>query len=271
MLSINTNVPSMAGAVGLNRNSDEIEKVTKQISTGKRITSAKDDPAGTGILSSLKTQDMSYGAVLKNLSAGQSLLRTSETALNGQQAILQQMKDLSTQASSDLLSDDQRGALAAQFDELKLQLDNVVNTATLFGQNLTGKNASGINIQSGIWAGDFKRINAVQSDAATLGLADVNINDAAGATTAMQAIDTATSTVASNQSTIGTQLTGLAKMEEYSKENQNNLKTSMSRIEDADIAELSGHLSQLQAKQQLSSQSLQITNQMPNYVLQLMR
>lgn len=271
MLSINTNVPSLTGATNLNRNANEIEKTTKQISTGKRITSAADDPAGMGILSTMKSKEMSYGAVLKNLSAGQSLLRTSETALNGQQDILKQMKDLSTQAASDLLSEDQRGAIASQFNELKLQLDNVVNTATLFGQNLTGAKAQGINIQSGINAGDFKRIAAVKSDIAALNLTEMNVNDAAAASKAMDSIDAATSTVAMNQATIGTQLTGLTKMEEYSKENQTNLRASMSRIEDADIPELSGQLTQLQAKQQLSTQALQITNQTPNYILQLLR
>lgn len=273
MLSLNTNIASLIGAVNLNRNTAEIEKVSQQISTGKRILTAADDPAGVGIVSTLRAQDMSYNAVVKNLTSGQSLLKTSESALKGQQELLTQMKDLATQASSGTLSAAQRTAISSQFTELQKQLDVIVNNANMFGQNLVGAAGANVTIQSGINAGQTTNVTAVKSDAATLAVdaAAINLNTAAGAQAAMTAIDTAVGTVASNQATIGTQLTGMNSMMTVAKEMQTQLKSSISAIEDADIPALSAQLAQLQTKNQLMVQSLAITNQMPQSLLQLLR
>lgn len=271
MLSLNTNVASLFGAMMLNRNSAEIAKVSQQISSGKRILTASDDPAGMGVLSTLKAQESSYNAVQKNLSAGSALLKTAETSLKGQQGILLQMKDLATQASSALLSVSQRAALISQFGELKTQLDNTVNTANLFGQNLTGTAGANVVIQSGINSGDTKTITATKSDAATLALTASALTDPTTSAAAMTSLDAAVATVSTNQATIGTQLTGLTKMGEAAKENQLNLQSAISSIEDADIPALSAQLAQLQVKQQLQTNMLALTNAMPNSILQLIR
>lgn len=226
MISLNNNIQSIRSATQFNGISAAIEKITQQISTGKRIVSAADDPSGVGILSNLHAQDASYNAVKKNISAGLSLLKTSSTSLDNQQKILTQMKELATSAASDLLSTSQRDALQSQFGELQKQLDNTVKSATLFGQNLTSSTAANVNIQSGINAGDTFTITAAKSDGVTLGVdsGSVDLNTAAGASAAMTAIDTAISTVAESQSTLGTQETGLQKMLEVAESTQTNLK-----------------------------------------------
>jgi flagellin len=273
MLSLNTNVASLFGANKFNSVSSELDKVSRQISTGKRIVSAGDDPAGIGIISTLKAQDQSYDAVAKNLSAGQSLLKVASTSLDSQQILLQQMKSLATQASSALLTTDQRTALSSQFVELQSQLNETVNRATIFGQNLTGVTAANVAIQSGIDTGNTFTLTAAKSDAATLAVdaATIDLSDTTKSSAAMAAIDTAIGKVASAQSTIGTQETGLEKLSEIANNTQLNIKSALSRIEDADIPALSAQLAQLQTKQQLQLQMLGISNQLPQYLLQLLR
>ncbi len=273
MLSINSNSLSSSIARNLNDNASQLQKVANQIATGKRILTSADDPAGSGILSSLKIQQSSLGAVKKNLNSGSSLLEVSDKALQTQQSILTQMKDLATQASSDLLSADQRSALQSSFTELQGQLDSTVNNAKMFGKNLLNSSATDVNIQSGINAGDKYVLKAAKSDAATLGVdaATVNLSTAAGAATAMTAIETASSTVGTNQSTIGTMMTGIKKIEDNAKTMATSLESSISKIEDADIAALSSQLSLLQGKQQLMSSTLGMTNQFPQYLLSLIR
>jgi flagellin len=273
MLSINSNSLSTAIARNLNDNAASLQKVANQISTGKRIITAADDPAGTGILSSLKIQQSSLGAVKKNLNAGSSLLEVSDRALQTQQSILTQMKDLATQASSDLLSADQRSALQSSFAELQGQLDSTVNNAKLFGKNLLNSSAADVSIQSGVNSGDKYTLKAAKSDSVTLGVdtGTINLSTAAGAATAMTAIETASSTVGTNQSTIGTMMTGIKGIEDNAKTMSTSLESSISKIEDADIAALSSQLSLLQGKQQMLSSSLGITNQMPQYLLSLIR
>lgn len=273
MLSLNSNPLASAIARNLNDNSVQLQKVSAQISSGKRILSASDDPAGVGILSSLKMQQGSYNAVLKNLSAGSSLLEVSEKALASQQDVLKQMKDLATQAASSLLSTEQRAALQSSFVELQDQLDATVDNATLFGSNLVGTSAATATIQSGINAGDTRTLATAQSDAATLGVdaGSIDLTTAAGASAAMTALDTASATVGTNQSIIGTQITGLTTTSDNIKTTQNALKNSIAKIEDADVAELSNQLALLQSKQQLMSSTLGIVNQFPQYLLSLVR
>ena len=273
MLSLNSNTLASSIARNLNDNATQLQKVAAQINSGKRIMSAADDPAGVGILSSLKMQSSSYNAVTKNISAGQSVLSVSESALASQQEVLQQMKDLATQASGTLLTTDQRNALQQSFTELQTQLTDISKNATLFGVNLIGATATSATIQTGINAGDTRTLNTAKSDAATLGVdaATIDLTDSTKAAAAMTALNTASATVGTNQSIIGTQITGLLKTAENVKTTQLSLKDSISRIEDADIAELSSQLSLLQSKQQLISSTLGIVNTFPQYLLSLIR
>ena len=273
MISINSNSISSAIARNLNKNAADLQKVTQQISSGKKILSAADDAAGTGILSSLKNQMSSSTAVDKNLSAGNSLLGVADKALGTQQKILSSMRDLATQASSELLSAEQRSAIQSSFAELQTQLDSTVKNAKMFGKNLLDNSATDVKIQSGINVGDTYTLKAAKSDAATLGVdaASIDLTDVTKATAAMTAIDAATGTVGSNQSTIGTMMNGLKQIGENNKTFQTNLTDAISKIEDADIPELSNQLTQLQSKQQLLSSTLGISNQMPSYLLNLIR
>ena len=273
MLSINSNSLATSIARNLNDNATQLQKVSAQISSGKRILSAADDPAGVGILSSLKVQNSSYNAVLKNLAAGQSVLEVSDSALASQQSTLQQMKDLATQASSSLLSAGQRTALQNSFAELQKQLDDTAKNATLFGTNLIGSAAASASLQIGINSGDTKTLNTAKSDSTTLAVnsAAVDLTDTTKASAAMTAIDAASATVSANQSIIGTQLTGLSKTTDNVKTTQLSLTNSISKFEDADVAALSSELASLQSKQQLMSATLGIVNQFPSYLLSLIR
>jgi flagellin len=171
------------------------------------------------------------------------------------------------------LSTEQRDALQSSFEELQTQLTTTADNATLFGQNLLKSSATDLDIQSGINAGDTYSLRATSSDAATLGVdaATIDLTDVANSQAAMTALNTASSTVGTNQSTIGTMMTGLSKMLDNAKTMKNSLAESISKIEDADVAELSSQLTMLQSKQQLMSSTLGITNQFPQYLLSLIR
>ena len=273
MLSINTNISAMFAANDFNQTSLRLDNVTKQLASGKRIITAADDPAGVGILSNMRGDRASYEAVMKNIDSGLSLLNVSSSSLAGQQDILTQMKGLATTAASDLLTADQRDAVQSQFAELQTQLDNIVNEANLFGQNLTGTAAADVDIQVGLNAGSKYTLTSSVSDGATL-LIDagaVDLTDAVNATAAMTALDDAISAVAVSQTTIGTQETGLNSLRRISETTSDNLKSAMSRIEDANIPDLSTELAQLQAKMQLQTQMLGISNSIPNILLQMLR
>jgi flagellin len=103
------------------------------------------------------------------------------------------------------------------------------------------------------------------------GLASIDVSDAAGAASALDAIEgliqTATDAAAnfgSAQKRIETQSTFVSKMTD-------SLNTGIGAIVDADLEEVSARLQALQVQQQLGVQSLSIANQAPQSILSLFR
>jgi len=65
MITIGSNAASTKVSNILNTLTDSIEKQTKILSSGKRILSAEDDPAGIAIATSIRTDRESYSVVEK--------------------------------------------------------------------------------------------------------------------------------------------------------------------------------------------------------------
>lgn len=272
-LSVNSNPLAYSVARNLSKINDSLKETSERISTGKRILTPKDDPAGIGILTSLKGQYSSWNSVEKNLNGGTSILDVSAGALDNQGELLIKMKDIATQASSDLISTDQRDALQKTFTEMQDQLDTIVNRASIFGQNLVSASGADVNVQTGISAGDTKTLTAIKSDGATLGVdsATIDLTDSSKASAAMTALDDAIKKVAVNKSVIGAQQTGFDSLTSIASTSKSNLEKAMSRIEDADVAEETTKLQLLQTKQQLSIQALGIIQSLPTSLLSLLR
>lgn len=258
---------------GFNENADAIARVAEQISSGKRILKLSDDPAGAGVLSTLKIQSRSLDGIKKNLSAGASILEVSDKALQVQQTLLSDMRELAIRAKSELLSTQQRTDLQKSFSELQNQLDSTISKAKLFGSSLLDSSATDIVIQTGFNSGEKYTLKATKSDSTTLGIgsASIDLSSTTNAQAAMDAIEKASSAVSANQGSIGTMLIGIRKTEENNKIMSSSIQSSISKIEDADIAELTSKLSMLQSKQQLISSTISITNSLPQYLLNLIK
>ena len=56
MLVLNHNVPAMSSLNSLNTIYSQLENVQKQMSTGKRLNSAKDDPSGISIATKMNVR-----------------------------------------------------------------------------------------------------------------------------------------------------------------------------------------------------------------------
>jgi flagellin len=273
MLSVNSNSLASGIAYQLNHASRELDKSSLRIATGKRINSASDDPAGSAIVSKLKSHLSSYAVVERNIGSGNSLLEVAGTSLKEVQGILKNMRDLATQASDGNLTADQRTALNSTFAELQAQIDESVDGSTLFGQNLVSGAAATVDIQTGIMSGDKKTLSIAKSDGATLGVdsGTIDVTDTTKASAAITAIDTAIGTVSLNESVIGAQMNGLGARLKTVESLQVNLSKAVSRIEDIDISKETANLQLLQTKQQLNIAMLGSAAAYPQSALQLLR
>jgi flagellin len=275
MITIGSNSASLSVSNLLTNISKQIENSSKIISTGKRIQSAADDPAGIAIATDIRTDRDSYSVVAKNITAGQSLLDVSNSALSSAGDILNEMKKLALESKNDTLSADQRTAIQNTFAELQSQYDETITGAEIFGKNLLSNGAADVDLQTGIGAGAANEttIAAADTSSVTLGVdaGTIDVSSIANADTAIGAIDTALTSIGTNQAIMGAQSRGLETRMKAVESLGENLSSALSRVEDADIAKETSKFNLLQTQQQMALQSLSIVNSFPQNALALLR
>ncbi len=127
-MRINNNLSALTAFGSLNATNKSLSKAIATLSTGLRINSAADDAAGFAVSEGMRSQMSGLGVAMRNSQDGISMLQTAEGALGETNAMLQRMRELAVQASSDTLTSQDRQYLQAEIDELKGQVDRIANT-----------------------------------------------------------------------------------------------------------------------------------------------
>lgn len=131
MSRINTNVASLYAQQGLAKSQQSLNTTLQRLSTGLRINSGADDPAGLIASQQLKSELAGITTAVGNSQRANNVIATAEGALNEVSALLQSVKGLIVQAANS-------GAMSA--DEIKanqLQLDSAVQSITRISETTT--------------------------------------------------------------------------------------------------------------------------------------
>jgi flagellin len=118
-MRINTNIPALVSYNALNKTNSSLQKSIERLSTGLRINGAADDAAGLAISEKMRAQYRGLDQATSNAQDGISMLQTAEGALSETHSILQRMRELSVQAANDTLTQDDRGYIQLEIDQLK--------------------------------------------------------------------------------------------------------------------------------------------------------
>ena len=122
MAVINTNVKALFSQMALGASGRAQTVAMQQLSTGKRINSARDDAAGMAISTRMTQQIRSLNQAVRNAGDAISMIQTAEGATNEITDMLQRMRELSVQAANDTNSNEQRSYLDLEFQQLKKQI-----------------------------------------------------------------------------------------------------------------------------------------------------
>lgn len=128
MTVINTNIKALFAENSLKSIQRDSLKATMELSTGKRINSSADDPAGMAIASRMTQNIKSLGQAIANTGNAISLIQTADGSAASITTMLQRMNELALQASTGSISSDQRGYLNQEFQQLKLEIDRTAAT-----------------------------------------------------------------------------------------------------------------------------------------------
>jgi flagellin len=188
MTVINTNVKSLISQNALNKNNRALSVAMEQLSTGKRINSAKDDAAGLAISSRMTSQIRGLDQAVRNGNDGISMLQTAEGALIEVTNMLQRMRELSVQSANDTYAPQDRGYLDQEFQQLKDEVHRISRATQWNGMNILDGSFVG---DEGV-AGKFAfQVGANEGQTVTHTLGDIGFRKAVVETEVTRAPDTA--------------------------------------------------------------------------------
>jgi flagellin len=222
MLSINFNYGALVANNALQQANQNVTNDITHISTGLRILSAADDPAGLFIADQLHTLGTALGQGYLNTQQGYSLAQVADGQLSQIYNTLNTMYTYAVNAANSTNNINSAGALQNQISALAQSIKEIVNTTTFNGKKLFdgsfinqaiqfgGQAGQYINISIGnlsiermgaaiAQTGDFQNINNGSTAANIMayysGSGPINVNTTASATTYVGANTTASQTV----------------------------------------------------------------------------
>ena len=242
MSVIGTNIGAMRASNASASANASLQQAMERLSTGKRINSAKDDAAGMAIVSSMTSQIKGMSQAVRNANDGISLAQTAEGALGEVTNMMQRIRELSVQASSETYSDDDRTNLNTEVGELTKQINSVLsstkfNGVALFNNTATATAAAdNFDIQVGAAKGDTVTVPKVQIDATNLSATGLDVTTVAKAGTTLDNIDAGLKAVNKARATLGASQSRLTSAVNNLTSNVENLSSARSAIEDTDYS-----------------------------------
>lgn len=111
----------------LQKNNSSLGEVLQQMSSGKRMTKLSDDPISAVKLINLERESSAISQYQDNISNVETSLSGQEVGLNSINASLKSMRDLVLWGANGTLSDDDRGGMIIQLQELQQSIVSSVN------------------------------------------------------------------------------------------------------------------------------------------------
>lgn len=139
-MKINHNISAIIANGQLKKSENRVSRSVERLSSGLKINSAGDDPAGMAISQKMKSQIRGLGRASDNASDGVSVIETAEGALTEVHSILNRMRELAVQASNDTNTEEDRAAIQAEITSLTDEVDRIAGTTQFNGVTLLDGN-----------------------------------------------------------------------------------------------------------------------------------
>ena len=272
MASILTNVSSMVALQTLKNINKNLGQIQNEISTGQKISTAKDNSSSWAIASTMSSDVGAYKKMSESLTSASQTIGVARDAAEQMVTILKDVQKKAVQAKepgADLV------ALQADVDALTATMQSIAASAQINGINMvnnTDTRSFAVSLTR-VGAGDvgLEVLGVDGVDLATDAAADVTLVDDATDESDIDAIETQLQAAISAAAAFGSAQTRIDAQNGFLTKQMDSIKTGMGALVDADLEEASARLTALQTQQQLGIQALSIANQAPQNVLSLFR
>ena len=240
-LRINTNVQSLRAQNSLSKVEENKSNTLAKLSSGSRINKAGDDAAGLAISEKLKANIRGTQQASRNAGDGISMIQTAEGGLNESSNILIRLRELSVQAASDTIGDEERKFSNLEFQQLAREMERIATSTQFNGKNLLSGEGEPIDFQIGIMndeKNDRLSYKPQESSAKIkdLGVEGLGVLSKADAQNNLEKIDSAINGVNANRASLGALQNRLQSTISNLETKSENLSAANSRIRDTDIA-----------------------------------
>ncbi len=292
MSSILTNYGSMVALQNLQATQNALTDTENQISSGLKVSSAKDDASSWTIATTMKSNVASLNQVSQDLGNANSIM---STAVSGAGQITSLVSQIRAKVASFTDTSQDPKAIQAEVTQLVSQIGATIQSSSFNGVNLLDSSqSSGLTFLAST-NNDYKGggSSPTISTGATTDLSSTSANTAAAAfytlvgnlgtaisnaspatqqtnlDTALKQVDAFNAVVEGAASTLGAVQTNVSSQQTFVNSLATTMSVGVSNMVDADMTKESARLSALQTQQQLGTQALSIANQAPQMLLKL--
>ena len=241
---------------------ENLNEVQNQISTGKKLTTFSDDPAGASQSLALRSAVADNVQFQRDADSAKSYLSAADSALSRVSTIVQSARQIAVQSANSSQSPASLAALGSQIDGIIQQVTQLANTdlhgTYLFGgtqtktppydaaQNYAGNTqplstaiGTGYQIQtsavgSAVFGPAFDALKSLKQHLADGAAGTPGALDSLSADIAR--VDTGLSTVNAAQAALGAKIVSVDTVKQQLAQAKNSYEESISSIEDVDLA-----------------------------------
>jgi flagellin len=135
-IGILNNIPSLEAENGLTLTSSALNSTLEQLSSGSRINSGADDPAGLSIANGLEANIAALTQSVSNANDGVGELQLADGALAQVTNLLNTAVTLATESATGTVSNSQRTAIQAQYASILAEINQIGTATTYNGQSV---------------------------------------------------------------------------------------------------------------------------------------
>jgi flagellin len=146
-LSIANNLLANAVQYNLDKNQEALQTSVTRLSSGLRINTAADDPSGLAIATNLQTQVDGFQQAVQNVQNANNAAQVADGALSTTTDILQRIRSLAVEASSDISSNSDRQNLQSEVSQLLLEVNRISQDTSFNGQALLDGSHAGFQAE----------------------------------------------------------------------------------------------------------------------------
>jgi len=148
-MKIVDNIAALRVHTQLTRTNNSIATSTLRLSSGFRINSAGDDPAGMAISLHMRNQIEAMNMADRNVLDGTSMLETADAALQDVHNMLQRIRELAVQAANDTNAERDRWNIQEEVNSLIEELEDITRKVEFNNIRLLNGEVQNLRIQAG--------------------------------------------------------------------------------------------------------------------------